>query len=306
MLVEDFLDRFFKKKFIISEDLITVDRFKTYLRDGTVGSNRITDKKYNLRIIHKNDILTHIDNIPFTYTEYSKLLLLKVMDYHNRKRFRNLANEQLSVQGLYAKIGTYPCRCYVDIVDNHFSIYKNFLFSHYQRSYRLLSDAERTYFYEIDVPKACKRYIYGIMRSLSFTHYKITNDNIVYSIVKKFHILHNRDVVNLINDVSQSICWYAKTYFGAVYCNTDGYVIPFDKVEHFLNFLKELGFNARVKDCGVSTIKGVGIYQVGNLKTLHFDKIVSTRDYLNLSYGDDFYRWLISAFKSSLKRGRII
>jgi hypothetical protein len=306
MLIDNYIDNLAQKKVIVATEDINVEKYKSCLHSGVVGANRITDKKHNLRIIQNADIYTHIDNIPFTYSDYSKLLVYKVMDIHNVKKFRNIKNEQLSVQGLYASVGSYPAHCYVDIKDNHFTIYKNFLFSQYQRSRRILTDAQKTYFYDLEVPKTCKRYIYGIMRATTFTQYKIQNNNVIYSIIKRYHILHNRDVVNLINDLSQAICWYAINIFNGVYCNTDGFIIPFDKVEAFINFLAELGFVAKVKGCGFADIKAIGVYQVGDLKTLHYDKLTCKRNYINLSYDKEFYNWLILVFKNALKRGGVI
>jgi hypothetical protein len=300
-MINDYLDRLQKKKLIISDCDIDIHNYIDIISQGVIGSNRISQK--DLRIIHKNDVYTTIDNIVITYTEYAKLLLYKALQDIGSKRFRNARNEALSIQGLYSQSGTYYDYCYIDITDNHFSVYKHFLYSIYNRL-KFLSDGSYTLFCDINIPKQVKRYCYGVMRSYTFTKYKKkSNNDIEYKIVRSFHSLHNRDVSNLINDLSQSIGFYAVKYFGAVYVNTDGFILPAKNSEAFIDFLKELGFSSKIKSYGNVSIKAIGVYMFFDtdkeLKSKNFDRIKAVKDYNNLT-NIDLYNWLIPVYKKKI------
>lgn len=297
-MINEFLDRLSNKKLIISNDIISVDRYQDILSTGVVGSNRISEKK--LRIVASSDIYTEINSLPLTYSEYAKLLLMKAMEEEGAKRFRNATNEPLSIQGLFCEPAVYYDYAYVDISDNHYSVYKFFTFSAYKRL-AYLSDGKKTYFCELSsIPKPLKRYVYGIMRAIHFTHYKKVGDSFQFSLQRKYHSLHNRDCVNLINDLSQAIAYFAVKQFGAVYANTDGFILPAKNVEAFRNFLAELGFKTKIKAYGIANIKAIGVYAFFDteqeMKTKNFDRIHISKPYDNLLH-KELYEWLIPLYR---------
>jgi hypothetical protein len=55
------------------------------------------------------------------------------------------------------------------------------------------------------------------------------------------------------------------------YVNTDGYIVPLDKVEPLLKIIRSWGFDARVKHQGETTVYGVASWQVGDERTFRRD-----------------------------------
>jgi hypothetical protein len=310
MLTDKFLENLLKKNTVILPDIGVIDNhIKQYgLSTGTIGAGKISDRKKNLRIIESNTVFKREDII-YTFSDISKLYLYMALDSIGWKKFRNIKNEKLTIQGLYCRSGNYNNQSYVyiDISDNHYSVYKHFLFSVYNRENSLLSNPDKTVLCSIDIPKTAKRFIYGIMRSRKFTVYNVKGSNVEFNIIDKYHNLYNPDVCNLINDLSRSICYYAVKHFQAVYCNTDGYIIPWRYANDFILFLKELGFNSKVKNIGFVEIKSIGVYRFYDtdkeIKTLNYDRIKAYKDYSNILDSEErLYRWLIPKYKELIKQ----
>ncbi|MGC9188491.1 MAG: hypothetical protein ACP5F0_04265 [Sulfurihydrogenibium sp.] len=311
MLSDKFLENLSKKKNVIVPDTVIIDNYIQHygLTAGTVGAGKISDRKLNLRIIEKPKIYRIEDNITYAYSDLAKLFLYKALDSIGWKKFRNLRNEQLSIQGLYCRSGNYNDYpyVYIDITDNHYNVYKYFLFSIYSREHFLLSNPNQTILTGLDIPKPVKRFIYGIMRSRRFTIYRVKGSKVEFDIVEKYHNLFNPDIANLINDLSRSICYYAVKHFQAVYCNTDGYIIPWRYANDFISFLKELGFNSKVKNIGFVEIKGIGVYRFYDIdkedKTLNYDRIKAFKDYSNILDSEErLYIWLVNKYKELIKQ----
>jgi hypothetical protein len=310
MLVDKYLENLLKKNTISVNELGVIDNhIKEYgLTTGTVGAGKISDRKKNLRIIENNTIFKRED-IVYTFSDISKLYLYSALDSINWKKFRNIRNEKLTIQGLYSCSGNYNNQpyVYIDITDNHYSVYKHFLFSVYNREHYLLSNPDKTILCSLDIPKTAKRFMYGIMRSRKFTVYNVKGSNVEFNIIDKYHNLFNPDVCNLINDLSRSICYYAVKHFEAVYCNTDGYILPLHYANDFISFLKELGFTAKLKNIGFVEIKAIGVYRFYDtnkeVKTLNYDRIKAVNDYSNILDSEErLYRWLISKYKELIKQ----
>lgn len=68
----------------------------------------------------------------------------------------------------------------------------------------------------------------------------------------------------LVMDVLHGIAWDMWHKFGAVYVNTDGYIIPTHLEHEAINFISEKwGLVARQKGRGYAQVWGVGVYDIG-------------------------------------------
>ena len=58
---------------------------------------------------------------------------------------------------------------------------------------------------------------------------------------------------------------------GSTYVHTDGCIIPEDKAEQYMNYVKSWGLQPRIVADGTAYVIGFGNYQIGNKRTLNFD-----------------------------------
>lgn len=78
----------------------------------------------------------------------------------------------------------------------------------------------------------------------------------------------NRILTAFILDVLNSIA-YDMALIGAVYVNTDGYIVKLADYENAASVLNAWGLPWSVKSQGETTVYGVGSYEVGEVKTKH-------------------------------------
>lgn len=69
-----------------------------------------------------------------------------------------------------------------------------------------------------------------------------------------------------VQDVLHAIAAYAEA-LGAVYVNTDGYIVPRSTSAALMNHIEDWGLRAAVKAAGDGSVFGVGMYRLGDMET---------------------------------------
>lgn len=78
----------------------------------------------------------------------------------------------------------------------------------------------------------------------------------------------NWPLYRLVHDVLNALALEAAR-LGAVYVNTDGYILPARRAESLMSSVGEWGLAARVKEEGPAIVRGVGNYDIGTHKSRH-------------------------------------
>ena len=97
-----------------------------------------------------------------------------------------------------------------------------------------------------------------------------------------------------IQDVLHSVAWYTVTECDAVYVNTDGYIVPAQKVDQLMDWLRWNGLDAAIKKEGDATINGVGDYRIGDYKTIRANRTSRIAFNLNPYVRDG---WTLARFR---------
>ena len=253
---------------------------------------------------------------PLTRSEVAKAILetlpqrKRYIFPFSKKDFEAMKN---NFAGQYARIGKYQGEyAYVDIKSFYFAVYSKFLGVEYRRGKRfgvrkhLKLEKQQIEFLAKD--KLLRNTLFGIVRNSTRTIIK-QGKAIIQQTHNKFL---NPMLANLIYDLSKAIMYKAITEFNAIYYNTDGAILPADKVQAFRQFLSELGFRTEVKAVwheGV-VIKGIGVY--GGLsqlepQTLHFERIKYPESRegevrTNIDLDDDEVEFLLKRYRFWLER----
>lgn len=261
---------------------------------GRLGTAKVIDEKAKIRAIYEDDIEFENGDVRLTYTEYAKVLVYDLMELLSLKKFRNLSNDIYSVQPLFAVPGVYQDMAYVDITDAYYTIYTRYFHVQYKRLSYISSPVEIP---KLNISKRVKRSIYGVMRSNSLLRYVRTNGRLEYIHKKVYSTTFNADLVNLINDILHIVAFRAVNDFQAVYFNTDGAILPVRCVNAYLEHLKNIGFQAKIKLLGSEVeVKGVGAYRFDNIKSGTYDRLVRPVAFSNLVQ-KDVVSWLEKRIK---------
>jgi hypothetical protein len=111
--------------------------------------------------------------------------------------------------------------------------------------------------------------------------------------IKTHNPLVNYDLWALVNDVLHAIAMIAVNY-GAVYINTDGYIMARGLANTFISEVAEWGLQARIKHQGDADVYAVGSYKIGDYATKHKPHFASSilfnvyepdSDWLKLRFG---------------------
>jgi len=253
---------------------------------------------------------------PLTRSEVAKAILETLPQ---RKRYifpfskKDFEAMRQNFAGQYARIGKYAGEyAYVDIKSFYFTVYSRFLGAEYRKGRRfgvrkhLRLEKQQIEFLAKD--KLLRNTIFGIMRNSTRTIIK-QGKVIIQQTHNKFL---NPMLANLIYDLSKAIMYKAITEFNAIYYNTDGAILPADKVQAFRQFINELGFRTEVKaqwQEGV-IVKGIGVY--GGFsplepQTLHFERIKYPESRegevkTNIDLDDDEIEFLLKRYQFWLER----
>lgn len=292
----EFIERLSEYRVNILEDFEALEDFM--FTTGKVGTGKAVDD-LKIRSIYDRVIELYISNLPITYTEYAKITLLDMMEALSIKRFKTNTNMIYSVMPLYALSGEYEGGwSYVDISDAYFSIYKRFLNCKYKRMHYLSDEITLNF---PDISKRVKRAIFGLMRGGSIRRYRREDSRLTFQFINVYQPYNNPNLVNLTYDILQAIAVECVKRYNAIYFNTDGAIIPSDRVDDYQAFLKELGFESKIKAGGRKVIvKAVGVYNFDNeYKTLNFDR-VGFRSHSNLITQDEA-KWILTMWMKKVK-----
>lgn len=305
---EKFLDNLIKSK---AEVLFPNEFSKVYssvfngkakevgLKSGFLGSSKIYDNKQKIRLLASYSVVPdRLLEFPVSYFELAKLRLYEALDYLKLKRFRysNFSKNVIDnvIQPLYCKAGEYKNMVYLDISSCYQSIYSKFLNVKYSRGLYLSKAYDYSSFFK-DLPKQSKTAVFGIMKAnkvLTFNSKSVKAKRIV-------SYVFNPDLIVFTYDLLQALAYISVNLYGAVYVNTDGYILDVENAKLFAEFLNSLGFNVKVKGSGNAIVRAVGVYKVGNTETKNFKSIKYNRDKNNLYLTSDEVKWIInSVYKS--------
>lgn len=100
----------------------------------------------------------------------------------------------------------------------------------------------------------------------------VTNEGV--TTVRPYNMFSNPCLYALACDTLNAIASEVLTVMHCYvkYINTDGYIVPTDKVEPLLRIIHSWGFEARVKAEGETEVFGVGAWKVGDERTTRHDR----------------------------------
>lgn len=105
----------------------------------------------------------------------------------------------------------------------------------------------------------------------------------------------NLSISKLISDVLNSIAEEA-VKMGALYANTDGYVMPNEKsAAYCAQMIRDWGLDPRIKGEGRGSVRGVGSYKVGELVSEPF-RMKSVIESHRGIYAPEYKKWLQTRF----------
>lgn len=107
--------------------------------------------------------------------------------------------------------------------------------------------------------------------------------------------LVNPQLAKLTSDVLNSIASQAIDA-GAVYCNTDGFIAPNERVAgHIVHIIRNWGLEAGIKAEGAGGVKGAGAYKVGDSTSAPY-AIRGESTPINKVYAPRYLKWLERGF----------
>ncbi|RUM31862.1 MAG: hypothetical protein DSY42_02070 [Aquifex sp.] len=228
---------------------------------GKIGSSKITTNEGS-RILREGAIVEKYEDIHLTYSEKAKISLLRVVDEYGGWRWKKEQKELLEAE---ARIPQYvePCRLenalYVDISGAYFTIYRRFLYADYYPDKFLKIPSKVPDFSDIRDFKLVRNSVFGLMRTTKGIQYTYSNAKLVN--IK--NPLYHPSLCLLTYDVLNAIALEMIERAGAVYVNTDGYIIPFEKYEEAKEIAEEWGFRLKIEGQGEAHVVAVGCYRVG-------------------------------------------
>lgn len=268
--VEKYLENLAKKQEEITDELSFWAFYKRILQEGgrvissrygKLGSSKITTRE-GARIIRDSAIVDKIDDIHLTYSELAKVSLLKVIDDYGGWRWKR---EQRDLLEHYSRIPQYckPCRLdnalYVDLKSAYYTIYRRFLYADYMPNRFLKAPKVMPDFSEVEGFKLVRNSVFGLMRATKGIQY--THDSAKLVNIK--NPLYHPALCLLTYDILNAVAIEMIEWAGAVYVNTDGYIIPFEKYEEAKAIAEEWGFSLKIEGQGEADVIAVGCYKVG-------------------------------------------
>jgi hypothetical protein len=97
--------------------------------------------------------------------------------------------------------------------------------------------------------------------------------------------------------VLSGIARVAQKDFGCIYWNVDGGIIPAQRANDFLHFIRALGLDARVQAQGETMVLGIGAYRVGKKASIPYRRGVRGA----IRWGEsEFASWAASVVERAL------
>lgn len=268
-----------------------------------MGQTKITNNTH--RILFSDAILPapgelNID-IDLTYSEQAKYIVYWISENLGISKYRYSSREQYSFPCHYARAGVYEDMVYVDVKSFYYSLYSRFWNIKYKRLHYFGAVANiKPILDKLGLHKLVKVSIFGIFSSGSLIAFKTEKNRIKYYDKRIYNALRQFDTVNFIYDCSQCLCFLAKT-FGAVYCNTDGFIISRKSLLAFVEEIESLGFQWSIKAEGDAEIKALGHYRFGDLKTKNWDRLNRTINHDNILADKSLCDWLFRSMRKHEK-----
>jgi len=247
--------------FSLQSDIIRFGGKVLPSRYGKVGGFKISLRE-GVRILREDAIVEEIEGAPLTVAEKAKLRLLQEIDRGRRWRWKKEQRELLEGE---ARIPQYvrPCRleqgAYIDISGAYWTIYSRFLFSDYFPGKYLLLPRQLPDFSDLQGEKAVRNAVFGLMRATKGIQYTETRARLVSIRNTLYHPALCLLTYDILNAVAEEMIERA----GAVYVNTDGYIVPFDRLPTAVEILQSWGFRWKIEAQGEAHVVAVGCYCVG-------------------------------------------
>ncbi len=230
-------------------------------RYGKVGAYKISLRE-GVRILREDAIVGEIDGAPLTVAEMAKLRLLQEIDRGRRWRWKR---EQRDLLESEARIPQYvsPCRleqgAYIDISGAYWTIYSRFLFADYFPGRYLLRPRLLPDFSDLQGEKAVRNAVFGLMRATKGIQFTETQAKLVSIRNPLYHPSLSLLTYDILNAVALEMIRGA----GAVYVNTDGYIVPVHRLPTAVEILESWGFRWKIEAQGETHVVAVGCYRVG-------------------------------------------
>lgn len=217
------------------------------------------------RILDEDVIITRLNGVPQTPPEIARdYLLCKYTEKRRHTKNQYTAINLPRSHPRYCDPGRYADMAYVDLKSAYWSITRilGWDIDYYPgRWLAKRSDNDDFPLAENKIARNCL-----VSAGLMSPSHVWTGEAIKR--VKTHNPLINYDLWAAVNDVLHSIASIALE-FGAVYINTDGYIVPRTLADSLINAIAEWGLNARIKGEGDADVYAIGSYKVGALTTKH-------------------------------------
>ena len=230
-------------------------------RYGKVGGFKISLRE-GVRILREDAIVGEIDGAPLTVAEMAKLRLLQEIERGRRWRWKKEQRELLESE---ARIPQYvaPCRleqgAYIDISGAYWTIYSRFLFADYFPGRYLLRPRLLPDFSDLQGEKAVRNAVFGLMRATKGIQFTLSGCRLV----NIRNTLYHPSLCLLTYDILNAVALEMIQHAGAVYVNTDGYIVPVHRLPTAVEILESWGFRWKVEAQGETHVVAVGCYRVG-------------------------------------------
>jgi len=230
-------------------------------RYGKIGSFKITTSEGE-RILREDAIVEKVEGVEMTISEYAKFRLLQEIQKGKRWRWKK---EQRELLEEHARIPQYalPIRMenalYVDLRSAYYGIYSRFLFCDYLPNRYLKLPHILPDFRDLESMKAVRNSVFGLMRATKGIQYTYHGAKLV----SIRNVLYHPSLCLLTYDILNAIALEMVEKAGAVYVNTDGYIIPYEKYPIALEIALRWGFDLKIEAQGEAHVVAVGCYRVG-------------------------------------------
>jgi len=230
-------------------------------RGGRLGSYKITTVEGE-RYLREDAIVEKHEDIELVISERAKIALLREIDRFRKWKYRKHQAELLrQYAGVphYCRPARLECGVYVDLRAAYYRIYSRFLFVDYEPGRYFALPEHRPDFTDIEPEKRVRNALFGLLRAETGMKYTATGVELVALRNQLFHPSLCLLTYDILNAIAEEMIEQA----GAVYVNTDGYIIPLEKLPEALAIAQRWGFEAKIEAQGETHVVAVGCYRVG-------------------------------------------
>jgi len=225
-------------------------------------------------------------------TELARDYLLAKFPKTPRRKFAQVDACAGRKPPLLAVPGCYPDCVYVDIVSAYWSITRIAGWNVDYWPDRWLAQGADMDDFPLAANKTARNYLVSVTRADGVDMF--IGGKLVH---KPGNALRNASLYALVMDVLTGIALEART-LGAVYINTDGYIVREQDAQALMQVIEDWGLRARVKHAGDAVVVGAGSYSIGT----HRNKTLRLEPAFYDNVEDADTRWLQQRFSALASR----